>query len=492
MRIKKIKNILNNLFNGGYNEKHNSLAFMAKVRMFNQINLTGIFTLIVLGLSAYLKGYAVIAITDFSISLLLAFFIFYLRKSHKYVLLSFYSIIIFGVFIFYLFISGGVGNTGYLWAYTFPLIAFYLTDSKKGSFITFIFLGMALLYFIFQDRFQMFTHFNNNIITRFTASFSVVFFLSYIFEKMREKTYGIVTAKNKELNKTIAKLETNEKELKRLHDKMEQRVIERTAELKTVNEKLLSEIELKNKATKAAEAAIKLKTEFLAQMSHEIRTPVNSILSYTQLLKDETIDQIPEELRFSFDMINNGGRRLIRTIDLILNVSELQTGTYEPIIEKSNIIEDIIFPLIGEFQSAAKAKDLELILKNNIKDEKFISYVDIYTITQIIANLIDNGIKYTQKGQVEVIVFKNKEGLFSIDIKDSGIGISEDFQKSLFDPFTQEEQGYCRKFEGNGLGMALVKEYCKINNLKISVKSKKNQGTTFTLVFPKNITVSTP
>ncbi len=489
MNMKNIKSRFNDLFNGGFEPKDHSLAFMAKVRMFNQVNLTGIFTLIVLGISAYLKGYQVIAITDFSIALFLAFFIFYLRKSRKYILLSFYSIIIFGVFIFYLFVSGGVGNTGYLWAYTFPLIAFYLTDSKKGSFVTFIFLGMSLLYFIFQDRFTMFTHFSNNIITRFTASFSVVFFLSYIFEKMREKTYGIVTAKNKELNKTIAKLETNEKELKRLHDELEQRVIERTAELKTVNGKLLSEIDLKNKATKAAEAAIKMKTEFLTQMSHEIRTPVNSILSYTQLLKDETIDKIPEELRFSFDMINNGGRRLIRTIDLILNVSELQTGTYEAIFEKSNIIEDILQPLVAEFQSAAKSKNLELDFTNKLKNEKLIFEIDIYTVTQILANLIDNAIKYTHKGKINIVAYKNNNNLFSIDVKDSGIGISEEFQKTLFEPFTQEEQGYCRKFEGNGLGMALVKEYCKINKLKIAVSSKKNIGTTFILTFPQNILV---
>jgi signal transduction histidine kinase len=486
VEMQNIKNWFNKLFNGGFDEKKQPLAFMAKVRMFNQVNLTGFFTLVILGISAFIKGYIIIAVTDFLISLFLLFIIYYLRISQKYKILSFISVIVFGVFIFYLLVSGGVGNTGYLWAYTFPLIAFYLTDSKKGSFVTFTFFLFSLFYFVFQSSFTMFAQYSNNIITRFIASFTVVFFLSYIFEKMRERTYCIVTSKNEELNKTIEKLERNEKELKRLHDELEKRVIERTAELKTVNEKLLSEIKLKNQAMKTAEAAIKMKTEFLAQMSHEIRTPVNSILSYTQLLKDETIDIIPEDLRFSFDMINNGGRRLIRTIDLILNVSELQTGTYEPIMEKSNIIEDIIEPLIGEFQTAAKAKNLDLNFVNLLNEKKYIYTVDIYTITQIIANLIDNAIKYTKKGTVEVIAYKNKNDLFSIDIKDSGIGISEEFQKTLFEPFTQEEQGYCRKFEGNGLGMALVKEYCKINNLKISVASKKNIGTTFTLTFPEN------
>ena len=169
---------------------------------------------------------------------------------------------------------------------------------------------------------------------RFVPSYLVVFLYSYIFERTKEKTYNIVHSKNDELSETINKLETNEKELKKLQEELEQRVAERTTELFNTNEQLVEEVKLKNKATIAAESAAKMKTEFLAQMSHEIRTPINSILSYAQLLKEETIDKVPEDLKFSFDMINNGGQRLIRTIDLILNMSELQTGTYEPIIEK--------------------------------------------------------------------------------------------------------------------------------------------------------------
>ncbi|MEE9431996.1 MAG: HAMP domain-containing sensor histidine kinase, partial [Melioribacteraceae bacterium] len=250
------------------------------------------------------------------------------------------------------------------------------------------------------------------------------------------------------------------------------------------------EVELKIKATKTAESAIKMKTEFLAQMSHEIRTPVNSILSYTQLLKDEVIDKVPEDLRFSFDMINNGGRRLIRTIDLILNVSELQTGTYEPIIEKTDIVTNIVKPLVGEFQSTANVKDLDLIFFNRLETDEAIIKVDIYTVTQIVANLIDNAIKYTAEGSIEVVAYKTKENLFCVDIQDTGIGISEKFQETLFEAFTQEEQGYTRKFEGNGLGMALVKEYCKINNIQISVNSVKGEGSTFTITFPETQVVT--
>ncbi|MEE9430024.1 MAG: HAMP domain-containing sensor histidine kinase [Melioribacteraceae bacterium] len=271
-------------------------------------------------------------------------------------------------------------------------------------------------------------------------------------------------------NSMIDRIENSNEELETINRDLEFRVDERTKELSASMEK--------------AESAVRMKTEFLAQMSHEIRTPINSIMSYSQLLKDEVIDLVPEELRFSFDMINNGGRRLIRTVDLILNMSELQTGSYEVIIEKFDITT-VLEQLVGEFQTAANSKKLDLFYLNRLEDDQKIIEADIYTVTQIFANLIDNAVKYTVEGSIEVVSYLNKDLLLCMDIQDTGIGISEKFQKELFEAFTQEEQGYSRKFDGNGLGMALVKEYCKLNNAKISVKSEKDKGSTFTVVFPK-------
>jgi signal transduction histidine kinase len=269
-------------------------------------------------------------------------------------------------------------------------------------------------------------------------------------------------------NSMVDRIEDSNEEMETINKDLESRVIERTKELKASKEK--------------AEALVRMKTEFLAQMSHEIRTPINSILSYAQLLKDETINIVPHDIRFSFDMINNGGRRLIRTVDLILNMSELQTGTYEMIIEKCDIVK-LLEELVGEFQTAAKSKNLDLMFLNRLESDETTFDADIYTVTQIFANLIDNAIKYTIEGSIEVVAYRTKSGMISIDVQDTGIGISKKFQETLFEPFTQEEQGYTRKFDGNGLGMALVKEYCKLNNAGISVSSEKDKGSTFTVVF---------
>lgn len=244
-------------------------------------------------------------------------------------------------------------------------------------------------------------------------------------------------------------------------------------------------------AKEKAEASLKLKSDFLAQMSHEIRTPVNSILSYTCLLKDELNGTIPEDLQFSFDMINNGGRRLIRTIDMILNMSELQTGTFEIKREEFNLIEDILNPLVGEFQSAVNSKNLNLIVNKKLNSNDLTINADAYSFTQTFANLIDNAIKYTNEGIININILITEKGAV-VEVEDSGIGISDNFIKSLFDPFTQEEQGYTRKFEGNGLGLALVKKYVELNGCRIFVESEKEKGTKFTVEIPRKLIIETP
>jgi len=485
MQIHELLNKFKTFNESGYDIDKHDESFLSKVKMFNQICMIAILILSFTSINAFYKNYNAIVITNIISIIYLVSAIFYLRKTKKYNFLSTFTVNIYGLLFFYMFITGSVSNTGHLWYYTFPLISSFLLGSKKGSLSTSILIIAAIFYFILQNNYSTLAHYSNEVMLRFVPSYLIVFLFSYLFEKNREKNYKIVKSKNKELSNIIDKLEKNKNKMKKLSDDLEQKVIERTIELNNANKKLLKEIELKNKATKIAESAVKLKTEFLAQMSHEIRTPVNSILSYTQLLKDEVINKIPEELRFSFDMIDNGGRRLIRTIDLILNVSELQTGSYEPIIEQTNIIDKILKPLVGEFQSAAKAKNLDLIFFNRLEEYESNFNIDLYTVTQIIANIIDNAIKYTNEGSIEVVTYKTKDDLYCVDIQDTGIGISKKFQESLFEAFTQEEQGYTRKFEGNGLGMALVKEYCKINNIQISVKSETNKGSTFTLSFPK-------
>jgi signal transduction histidine kinase len=102
-----------------------------------------------------------------------------------------------------------------------------------------------------------------------------------------------------------------------------------------------------------------------------------------------------------------------------------------------------------------------------------------------VQNLIDNGIKYTNKGFLHISVDQNSTGKLILEVKDTGIGIAETYLPDLFSPFSQEESGYTRKFAGAGLGLSLVKKYCELNSAEIFVESEKNAGTKFTVVFNK-------
>ncbi|MEW6195699.1 MAG: PAS domain S-box protein [Bacteroidota bacterium] len=249
----------------------------------------------------------------------------------------------------------------------------------------------------------------------------------------------------------------------------------------TDQKKMLHElIEAKEKA----ERSDRLKSEFLAQVSHEIRTPLNAVLSYSNLLQDDLQERdiSDENTKESLAGIQFAGKRIIRTIDLILNMSELNTGSYEIKPTNINLNKDILNHLTLEFQPLAKEKNIEFNLVKETVDDRV--FGDEYSISQIFSNLIDNSIKYTSHGYVKIKLYHDNRYDLVVEIEDSGIGMSKEFMAVMFEPFSQEDQGYSRKFEGNGLGLALVKKYCELNNIKIDVESEKGKGTTFRLTFP--------
>ncbi len=237
------------------------------------------------------------------------------------------------------------------------------------------------------------------------------------------------------------------------------------------------------KAKELAETSDKLKTEFLTQISHEIRTPLNVIISWSNLLKSEFGNSENEELSEGFKIISDEGQRIIRTVDLILNMSELQTNSYQLIEKEIDLNNDIISPIYSHLLREAKEKGLELVLECNTSETTITA--DEYSIHQIFLNIIENGIIYTNEGSVLTKIYSENNGLI-VDITDTGIGIEEEYMTKIFEPFSQEQQGYTRRFEGNGLGLAISKKYCDLNNAKIEVFSKKGTGSTFRIIFNEN------
>ncbi len=235
-------------------------------------------------------------------------------------------------------------------------------------------------------------------------------------------------------------------------------------------------------AKEKAEESDRLKTEFLAQMSHEIRTPLNIILSYSSLLKEETKELTGDKFDSIFSSIDSAGKRLLRTINSILNMSALQSGNLK--INYSSVdVALLIKNLLVEFSNAADQKGIKLFY-NTIPENTTI-VTDEFIVTEILQNLIDNAIKYTEKGEVEIVICYDDLQRLNIDVSDTGIGISQIYLSKLFHPFTQEEGGYSRRYEGNGLGLALVKSYADLLGAEIGVHSQKGVGSTFSIIFNK-------
>ena len=238
-----------------------------------------------------------------------------------------------------------------------------------------------------------------------------------------------------------------------------------------------------NKAKEEAENANRLKTEFLAQLSHEIRTPVNISLNYISKIKWELEESLTPQLVSDFNVIETSDRRLIRTIDLILNMSEMQLGTYKAEYGNLDLKKDIIENLRMEFNPACKSKGLEFNIYYKITD--VVISADRFTVNEIVKNLLDNAVKYTENGRVELTLEKSFKNEITISVLDTGVGISKDFIPNLYVPFRQEDQGYTRRYEGNGLGLALAQKYAEINNAEITFVTEKDKGSIFTLTFHK-------
>ncbi len=236
-------------------------------------------------------------------------------------------------------------------------------------------------------------------------------------------------------------------------------------------------------AKEQAESSDRLKSEFLGQISHEIRTPVNTIVNHVSLLTSELHASCSEDVVQSINSINSASERLIRTIDLLINISAIHTGSFEMKPKHLNLYSDVALPCFQAYKTEAEQKGLAFNINTNCDDATLL--VDEHSIKHIMSNLVSNAIIFTDSGSININVGMDDFRRLYFEVTDTGIGISEDFLPKIYEPFAQEEQGYTRRYEGNGLGLTLVKEYCELNDASVTVKSKKGVGTSFKVTFKK-------
>jgi len=247
-----------------------------------------------------------------------------------------------------------------------------------------------------------------------------------------------------------------------------------------ITAKKFAELE-REKALEEARKANEVKSHFMANMSHELRTPLNSILGFSDLVKSELMSYLGEEQMEYFENIAISGERLKRTMHEILEISELETGTINLLVTEfdlAELVERVLFP----FELTAREKNIQLIYKNdNAYSSKFLG--DKQLILTSVDHIIDNAIKYTDEGIVSIRLSGTPENQI-LQIKDTGIGMSEKYQNELFDVFTQESTGYSKKYQGVGLGLSLTKRYLDLNHVGVTIQSEQGKGTMVTLQFP--------
>ena len=304
--------------------------------------------------------------------------------------------------------------------------------------------------------------------------------MRYIYSrgKVVKDTHGMI-AKMVGTSQDITERKQIESELEEARRELEKRVEERT-------EQLAQSLEREKAAKEIAENASQAKMQFLANMSHEIRTPMNAILGFSELLSSGT--HTKEEEKEFLTRIRTNGIQLLHLIDDILDLSKFEAGQI-PIQKSSFSLKTLVDDVISSFRPTLQTKgiDLELVYRQDINDTIF---TDAHRLRQILTNLVNNSIKFSQKGNVKLTIGAedttgDQTPHLIVDVEDSGIGISAENQKNLFKPFSQGDSSIARKFGGSGLGLALSKRIAEALGGRLElVKSAPNQGSHFRFRIP--------
>jgi signal transduction histidine kinase/ActR/RegA family two-component response regulator len=281
------------------------------------------------------------------------------------------------------------------------------------------------------------------------------------FSLKRKDELGLLS---RTMNEMALQINEKNKALLDAHTLLEKRVVDRTRELMLAKDK--------------AEAANRAKSNFLANMSHEIRTPMNGVIGMTQLA---LLASPPPEQREYLELIEKSSYRLLKVVNDILDFSKIEANKLELARERFALRETIA-TTIREF--SFKAKEKEIALEWSVADEIPDDFTgDAGRLSQILINLIGNAIKFTQAGTISVRAQKEytelDEFVVHFSVSDTGIGISPEYQASIFEAFSQADESHSRQYEGTGLGLAICARLVSLMNGQIWVESAEGQGAVF-------------
>ena len=460
-------------FLDGFVSLDSDFEMKRRIKLLVGISAIGIVFLVIFGGAAFLQNNIPLSVFDIITAVLLFINIADARKRQQYQFNIYVGISFASLLYVYLYVTGGISNTAFVWYFTYPLIASYLLGSTRGGLAAILMTVPVLALLATKPEHAIFASYSITFQARFLGAYLVVGFFSYFFEKTREETREELNTLNLQLEKTV---QDRTSELIRANDELEDRVIGRTADLSAALVELGS-------ARKAAEHANMAKSQFLANMSHEIRTPMNGVLGIIDLMLRTDLS---DKQRGYLENAKGSGKMLLVLINDILDLSRIEAG--ELVLEElsfniSAIAEEIV-ELLAE---GAYAKKLEMIC---LIDPRMPSMVrgDPTRLRQVFLNLINNAIKFTSDGVIAIrvnCVHENDDWIqIRVEVQDSGIGIAPDAQAAIFNPFCQADGSMARRFGGTGLGLAIVKQLVTAMGGEIGVVSEPGQGAMFWFSIP--------
>ena len=252
-------------------------------------------------------------------------------------------------------------------------------------------------------------------------------------------------------------------------------------QLRDVTEKEILRKEVARKAAEA-ESANDAKSRFLAAVSHELRTPLNAVLGFSDILAGEYFGKLENDRQREYvSLIRQSGAHLLSVVNTMLDMSKLEAGHYELMMEPFRI-SDAINTCEGMLGLQAKQKGLTLT--SRIQRDMGEVVADQRAIQQVLINLAGNAIKFTESGGVVSMDAALEGGMLKLTVSDTGIGIAADKIALLGQPFMQVQNEYTRRYEGTGLGLALVKGLVELHGGTVTITSRPGEGTMVTILLP--------
>ena len=239
-------------------------------------------------------------------------------------------------------------------------------------------------------------------------------------------------------------------------------------------------------ARQAAETANRAKSAFLANMSHELRTPMNAIIGYSEMLIEDAEDDGNEEAVADLRKIRGAGKHLLALINDVLDLSKIESGRMDVLIEELNIPE-LLEEVVATAAALVEKQGNRLEVERDLSAETMRG--DVTKIRQALLNLLSNAAKFTKEGTIQLTCRVLDEVIppsIEFAVTDSGIGIAAEKLDHIFEEFSQAEETTTRDFGGTGLGLAISRRFCRMQGGDITVKSSPGEGSTFTIRLPRN------